>query len=248
MTLITRPGYLWNETVWNPSMISTALWLDAADASTITTVDGAVSQWNDKSGNGRNLSQSTAAARPIYTSNGLNSKNILTFESGDHFGTRSMPNAANEIVLYCVLSPTLISAYHNLLDNANSTPMIWIDPSNRWEINTVTGLVVSGFTGATHIAGFRIRTTSSTLTFWGNGGTASTANSATSPWANPSTFSFFNRSGSSTFRGTFAEMIWIDGAVSDANRQRIEGYLAHKWGLEANLPNDHPYKTTGPTP
>ena len=38
---------------FNPSDIETALWLDAADASTITESGGAVSQWNDKRGNGR---------------------------------------------------------------------------------------------------------------------------------------------------------------------------------------------------
>jgi hypothetical protein len=31
-----------------------------------------------------------------------------------------------------------------------------------------------------------------------------------------------------------------------ADRQRHEGYLAHKWGLTANLPNDHPYKNNAP--
>jgi hypothetical protein len=46
--LVLKKEFTWNETVWNPSMISTALWLDAADASTVTTVSGAVSQWNDK--------------------------------------------------------------------------------------------------------------------------------------------------------------------------------------------------------
>ena len=29
--------------------------------------------------------------------------------------------------------------------------------------------------------------------------------------------------------------------------EKAEGYLAHKWGLESNLPNTHPYKTVAPT-
>jgi hypothetical protein len=44
-----------------------------------------------------------------------------------------------------------------------------------------------------------------------------------------------------------AEALILEGSVSPADRQRIEGYLAHKWGLTANLPNDHPYKTAAPT-
>ncbi|MFM5944980.1 MAG: hypothetical protein ACKO9G_16710, partial [Dolichospermum sp.] len=43
-----------------PAQISTDLWLDAADSSTITLNGSTVSQWNDKSGNGRNAIQATA--------------------------------------------------------------------------------------------------------------------------------------------------------------------------------------------
>ena len=44
------------------------------------------------------------------------------------------------------------------------------------------------------------------------------------------------------------EVIITDYASATPERQRIEGYLAHKWGLTANLPCGHPYKTVGPTP
>lgn len=51
-------------TAWTPAQISTALWLDAADSSTVTLNGSTVSQWNDKSGNGRNAVQATAANQP----------------------------------------------------------------------------------------------------------------------------------------------------------------------------------------
>ena len=45
-----------------------------------------------------------------------------------------------------------------------------------------------------------------------------------------------------------AEMIMITGSgLSDADRQRVEGYLAHKWGLTGDLAGDHPYKSSAPT-
>ncbi len=49
---------------WTPSLIQTALWLDAADTNTITLNGSTVSQWNDKSGNGRNAVQATASNQP----------------------------------------------------------------------------------------------------------------------------------------------------------------------------------------
>jgi hypothetical protein len=42
------------------------IWLDGADATTITTASGAVSQWNNK-GSGADATQSTAAARPLLS-------------------------------------------------------------------------------------------------------------------------------------------------------------------------------------
>lgn len=48
-----------------------ALWLDAYDASTITEVDGAVSVWADKSGNGNDALQGNVADRPVYLTTGF---------------------------------------------------------------------------------------------------------------------------------------------------------------------------------
>lgn len=64
---------------WTPAKISTALWLDAADATTVTLNGTAVSQWRDKSGNGRNASQSTATNQPTYQA-GLSGKNAVVFD------------------------------------------------------------------------------------------------------------------------------------------------------------------------
>jgi hypothetical protein len=47
------------------------------------------------------------------------------------------------------------------------------------------------------------------------------------------------------FDGILGETIVVHGTLTTQNRQLIEGYLAHKWGLTANLPIDHPYKTDG---
>ena len=60
-------GRLWSPRAWRPSF-----WLDAADLSTLTLVNGDVSEWRDKSGFGRHVSQATAADRPTYRAFGLN--------------------------------------------------------------------------------------------------------------------------------------------------------------------------------
>ena len=83
MTLTPGKLILTATPTWNPTFIETALWLDAADASTITESGGAVSQWNDKSGNGRNATQSTPASRPTLTTSNLNNLDVITFDGSD---------------------------------------------------------------------------------------------------------------------------------------------------------------------
>ena len=66
---------------WTPANIATALWLDAADAATVTLATG-VAAWVDKSGNGRTASQGTAANQPSYAAT-LNGNSVLTFDGSN---------------------------------------------------------------------------------------------------------------------------------------------------------------------
>jgi hypothetical protein len=48
--------------------------------------------------------------------------------------------------------------------------------------------------------------------------------------------------------GDIAEMVILTGTVSATDRESMEGYLAHKWGITTNLSSSpaHPYKNTPP--
>jgi hypothetical protein len=48
------------------------------------------------------------------------------------------------------------------------------------------------------------------------------------------------------WNGQILEVIVVPSALSSATIEQVEGYLAHKWGLTANLPGDHPYKSVAP--
>jgi hypothetical protein len=43
------------------------------------------------------------------------------------------------------------------------------------------------------------------------------------------------------------ELLFVSGVISAIERQKLEGYLAHKWNLAGNLPADHPWKNQAPT-
>lgn len=60
----------------NSSFIPTSipgcqLWLDASDSTSVVLSGSNVTQWNDKSGNGNNATQTTANSRPTYSQNGI---------------------------------------------------------------------------------------------------------------------------------------------------------------------------------
>jgi hypothetical protein len=47
-------------------------------------------------------------------------------------------------------------------------------------------------------------------------------------------------------QGRIAEVVVANTLADAGDRQRLEGYLAHKWGLQGNLPADHPWKAAPP--
>ena len=75
--IINRPG------TWAPSKLSTnlLLWLDAKDQDTIVQVSSKISQWSDKSGNARHVTQSNASLRPTYSSSTYGS--CLSYAAGN---------------------------------------------------------------------------------------------------------------------------------------------------------------------
>ena len=44
-----------------------------------------------------------------------------------------------------------------------------------------------------------------------------------------------------------AEFLTYNVVLADTDRQRVEGYLAHKWGTTGSLPANHPYKSEAPS-
>jgi hypothetical protein len=248
MTLVWSPGF----TSWDPSLITTALWLDAADASTVTTVSGAVSQWNDKSGNSRNATQATAARRPLVTANGLASKSVITFtQVSNNFMDVSLLSYQSAFILYTNTNNTAYETpLGSVFDQAGDTG--------------VRGGAYHGFENNSQIFD-TLYTRSETLNGQNFANGSSIGNGLSTPRpVNPAIFSHIATTaftsqnelvkigGDSIFgreiTGIIAEIIMLSGAASTDTRQRIEGYLAHKWGLAANLPNDHPYKVNPPAP
>jgi len=275
MTLIIDSGFLWNESVWNPSMISTALWLDAADASTIGESGGAVSEWRDKSGNAYHCTQLTPGEKPTYSVNTLNGRPVVSF-NGDHLNNSNVSLGLINRSIFIVsaettqganagifsLKPANTSRYDYSgvdsfsLDSGTNSDHLNIEGSSNSDSLAGTYKLAATGSGVTPVSIWSEVKTSGSGTLYKNGTSIVTDSSFTEFSANNTTGYVLGRryylgavdtSGQGLI-GYIAELVFASSTLSTLDRQKVEGYLAHKWGLTANLPGDHPYKIAAPIP
>lgn len=257
---------------WTPAEITTALWLDAADSSTITQSSGLVSQWNDKSGNGRNFIQGNSSIAPAYIQPGFNARNIVRTDGTKRIDSSLLTNlAVDNFSFFALCLPTASYSFAT-----QATSGVGAVSGNRALFHgpsiaspdagvgfTVATNGIAAFEHSANYAPYISAAQSTTTDFaiidWSstnkqitirkNAITINTGlTSARSTTVLRLSRLFQAETGWGGFAGDLAEVIAVAGVVTTADRQRIEGYLAHKWGLTASLPGDHPYKIVGPTP
>jgi hypothetical protein len=90
-------------TGFNPkSLAGLIAWYDASDASTITTSTG-VSEWRDKSGLGRKLSQNSGSNQPALVSSGIGGKPSLDFTAASsHFMFGAFSQSLSAVTTFVV--------------------------------------------------------------------------------------------------------------------------------------------------
>lgn len=89
-------------------------WYDASDTETITESSGAVSDWNDKSGNGHHLAQTTAGKKPTTGTRSQNGRNVLDFDGGDTM-TSSCPTDDGSSTWFVVALDDTGTSYRPLI-------------------------------------------------------------------------------------------------------------------------------------
>jgi len=239
--------------LWTPAEITTALWLDGADADTITLNSGNVSQWDDKSGNARHATQASSAQQPLYDLASLNGKNTLAFDL-DYLTTPASLTQPTSYFFVARADGTARSDRCYVIDGVNSTNRNIIamsgtgtstlaQPLSIWASNWLnSGFITGDNAWRQHAAVFN----GSISELWVD---ADLKNTGSLPIVNASNGLNIGTNLSANadwLIGNVAELIAIDSLVSQSDREKIEGYLAWKWELEANLPSGHPYKDAAP--
>jgi hypothetical protein len=240
------------------------LWLDAADASTISLSGTNVTQWNDKSGNGRHASKTTATTNPVYMQNALNKRPVLANTGSSGLSGTLAVNTLTNLFIFVVCNDTSAAEF------ANNTGgyVLWWNEAGAWgqiqmyisqsrldwrfgtgqSENKPTFNLPSNVSTNYNIA--CIAKSSRTEVGYLNGLTVGTYTAANSAIANTSSTYVITgpASASSYATNNIAEILIYSSSLQTINRQQIEGYLAWKWGLQGNLPATHPYANFPPPP
>jgi len=251
--------------IWTPSLITTAAWYDAYDTSTIIFGTGTkVSQWTDKSGNGKNVTQGNANYQPTYIASDpmINGKPSI-YALNDAIQPRGLNQS----------SAISVKRVYVVCYMGNGTELIWGNHkclfSSTDALVRLTGRagaapegtrVFDGSRAAQNFDYFTDTYTPNNLpTTFRNGSTTSTTYQLNglpipadifvieSTTTHNKTWRLFNNGASySVFGGGISEFIMTDGSETLLTQQKIEGYFAWKWNLVIFLPVTHPYKNERP--
>jgi len=214
---------------FSPLDLSPVLWLDASDTSTITEVGGAVSQWDDKSGNGYDVAQGTAAAQPTSGTRTINSLNVLDFDgSSDYLQIVNFSAAISQPNTVFVVASQDAGGSDVLIDSGTASPRTFFRTFlNQYQLSAGTGLSGGVPNTNPHIHMFVANSTSSVIEI--DGSNVASGNAGTNGMDGATIGGAY--SVGSYWDGAIAEVIIVDGTLTAEQIADTEQYLANKWGI-----------------
>jgi len=252
-------GYLVNRVAMKTpiDVVPMAVWYDASDTSSITQSGGFASQWNDKSTNGRHLVQATESKKPSYGVRYINGLHALEFHLAgfDCMSTSAAFTAINSsaysifaVIVYDTAPGYFVGTnqpgnFSGLHTGYRSSTQYTLDHYNAGADITVTPITGTPtlFNPQFDNIGSNIRING--VSIGSSGSFPATALAVTTGVLNVGAG---HEQTSGTLDGAIGELCIYVGALSQANREQIEGILAHKWGIAGSLNSGHPYKNRPP--
>lgn len=269
ITFRTPGGFISNvfETFIPTDLDNLAYWFDAADTANMILSSG-VQQWNVRAGNGQ-LTQATAGSRPTHSTTGRNGRPAV---SGDgtirHMTASVMTGWPNETTTETMFSLTWFpsttnTGFRSIFGHGSATTAI----RQMCKRDTNGGSVEADRPGATAATAasdtfvenpaptmLNVDTIlcaefkSSGIEVFSNGQYTKAKAVAFDSNANSIGTLFRFPYGGTTgyWNGSLQDLFGYSDELTLAERNRVEGYLAHRWGVSGLLPSGHPYKTYGP--
>jgi len=203
-----------------------------------------VSQWNDKSGRGYNMTQPTAGNQPTRAV-GANGNTILTFtqSSSTVLSNTSFPaligsgKATYFLVEYNMTAPTGNPGPFGYSSGPNFALIMQYNPGFTGGLQPFQS-GVSSFTSATPRLDYLYKANDGTNVIGYINGNLQTVSDTSSGTYSGTFYVGFATNG--YISGNICDLVVYTTALSTLQRQQVEGYLAQKWGFTASLPPGHP--------
>jgi len=258
--------------VWYDATDTDELFNAATGGSNVTTDGSDVGRWEPSGGSlSLNYANTSTTSRPKYETNEFNDLAMIKGTS-DYLGKDNQATICTDVAgftAFMVVRPDKASANQDLLMitrwSHNGIRFTLEQRSdNKYRVSSAPGQNTSGNDTGTDINvtnGTAARGTTVVLGGVADIGTKlllsvngttyeqTTFGTVGHKYSNvsPQRVGFFgNKFGAATYEYSIGEVIMLNKAVSTADREKIEGYLAHRWGLAINLPAAHPYKHCAP--
>lgn len=242
--------------LWTPADLPDLyMWFDASDASTITLSGSDVTQIDDKSGNNYHATQPVVSDAPEWGAALINGLNVLDFnKTNNHMvtgGVAALDRSMAIVAVYPTGSATRVPT--GVRDSANERSYIGQNGlKSRFAAAEVGNIDGDSLLGNTTNVQVGYHNTAKVMRHYLNG-TQDINTTFTGTIGSVENYYLgnLNDAGSPNnfvvFNGKLAEVVFTSNTISDLNREKLEGYLAHKWGSEGLLPASHPYKSAPPT-
>lgn len=233
------------------------LWLDANDSSSITKSGSNITTWRDKSGSGFSATNGSSTGPTTTTTT---NRTYVTFNGTTNFLQTSLTLTTNNHSFMLVYKPSSLTKNSLLRAQATAGYIVFpyytaalknayitsFDGSGAGSIDSAnSNLDPSASTSQFNVVTITIATGAQAIF---NNGTSQATNTQTISSTTSDAFYIGAWVGTSQFfQGDVGEILIFNRAVTSTERVQIEGYLAWKWGLQANLDVGHTYISRGPT-
>lgn len=253
------PALRWGKTdsiggspaAWTPADLGAGLLLHLKGDSLSGSDGDNIAAWNDVSGNGRNFTQATEADKPNLEVAELNGLNVVRFTgaSTEYLVGPNLTGIATSASLFYVTRAVAndsgtVGPGHFGSHTTNNHYTFTDTNLYNGDLATVRKTVGNP---TPSVASWNILSIASAANDWKCrlGGTQIfTTATNTVGLSNPATLGS-NNSLNAVFDGYIAEVVLMNG-IDTTNRDKVEGYLAHKWGITSVLDAGHPYKSSPP--
>lgn len=249
-----------NVQIFQPTQTSgCVLWLDGGDASTMYTDIGgttpvsssgqSIAYWRDKSTSANHATNATN--QPTVLLGAQNKLPLVNFNGSQYLNltVAKLPTGSTPFTFFFLVrtASSAVQVYFTY-GTATNGQCVQLYYNNYILYNDLYG-AAGPSDNTTYNGTFALMATTASATVytaWDYSVGFAVANNVPITLNTGTSFAYLGVgqvSNSLTFylNGQIAEVISYNRVVSTFERQQIEGYLAWKWGVQANLPASHPY-------